>query len=172
MDYMKIRKNLKPISKKEQKVVDKAVGLLKERYANGERFLSSDNSMAFIQLSMAQFDREVFSCLYLDNQHRLIAQEYLFVGAVDGIQVSTREVLRAALLHNASAVILAHNHPGGTAEPSTEDLAITKQLEKSLGMVGIRLLDHIVVGTQETTSIADLNASLFIHSDEEDTHES
>ena len=98
---------------------------------------------------------EVFAVLFLDNRHRVIAFEPLFRGTVDGANVHPREVVRRVLVHNAAAVIFAHNHPSGVAEPSGADRTITERLEKALGTVDVRVLDHLVVGDGETVSFAE-----------------
>jgi DNA repair protein RadC len=98
---------------------------------------------------------EVFCCLFLDNRHRMIAFEELFRGTIDGASVHPREVVRAALSRNAAAVILAHNHPSGVAEPSQADELITLRLKDALGLVDIRVLDHLVVGDTRCVSLAE-----------------
>lgn len=98
---------------------------------------------------------EVFACLFLDSQHRPIAFAELFRGTIDGASVYPREVLAECLRHNAAAVILAHNHPSGVAEPSLADRQITRRLVDSLALVDIRVLDHIVVGDGEAVSFAE-----------------
>ena len=97
----------------------------------------------------------VFACLYLDNRHRVIAFEELFHGTIDGTSVHPREVVRAALKHNAAALIFAHNHPSGVAEPSDADRRLTRRLQDALGLVDIRTLDHFVVGDGEVVSFAE-----------------
>ncbi len=99
---------------------------------------------------------EVFSALFLDNQHRVIAFEELFFGTVNASSVHPRVVLQRSLAHNAAAVIVAHNHPSGVAEPSISDIAITKTLKTSLALVDVRLLDHLVVAANQVTSLAEL----------------
>ena len=89
---------------------------------------------------------EVFSCLFLDNRHRVIEFEEMFRGTIDGTTVHAREVVRRTLNLNAAAVIFAHNHPSGVAEPSQADRLLTEQLVNALSMVEVRVLDHLVVG--------------------------
>jgi DNA repair protein RadC len=98
---------------------------------------------------------EVFCCLFLDNRHRLIAFDELFRGTIDGASVHPREVVRQALQRNAAAVILAHNHPSGVAEPSQADELITHRLKDALALVDIRVLDHLIVGDSRCTSFAE-----------------
>ena len=97
----------------------------------------------------------MFCCLYLDNRHRLIAFDELFRGTIDGASVHPREVVREALAHNAAALILAHNHPSGVAEPSRADELITQRLRDALALVDIRVLDHLIVAGPETLSFAE-----------------
>jgi DNA repair protein RadC len=97
---------------------------------------------------------EVFAVLFLDTRHRALAFEELFRGTVDGAEVHPREVVRRALAHNAAAVIVGHNHPSGSAEPSAADRAVTARLKQALALVDIRLLDHFVVGDGAPVSLA------------------
>jgi len=90
----------------------------------------------------------------LDTRHRLIACEELFQGTIDGASVYPREVVKRALHHNAAAVIFAHNHPSGVAEPSDDDARITRRLRDALALLDIRVLDHLVVGAGEVISLA------------------
>lgn len=100
------------------------------------------------------YRHEVFAALFLDNQHRALAFEELFQGTVDSAEVHPREVVRRALAHNASAVIVGHNHPSGHCEPSAADRAITRRLKEALSLVDIRLLDHFVIGDGLPVSLA------------------
>lgn len=100
--------------------------------------------------------REVFWCLFLDNQHRIIASEALFYGTIDQANVYPREVIKACLRHNAAAVIFAHNHPSGSTEPSQADKKMTHRLHEALALVDIRMLDHIIVAGSSTVSMAEL----------------
>ncbi|HRN58837.1 MAG TPA: DNA repair protein RadC [Chiayiivirga sp.] len=98
--------------------------------------------------------REVFACLFVDTRHRPIAMEELFMGTLDSSEVHPREVVRRAMEHNAAAVVFAHNHPSGIAEPSASDRALTVTLREALKLVGVRVLDHFVIG-DEVTSFAE-----------------
>lgn len=100
----------------------------------------------YLRARLQDYQREVFVCLYLDTRHRVLGTEDLFVGTLDGATVHPREVVRAALLQNAAAVIVAHNHPSGIAEPSQADIALTGRLAEALALVDVRLLDHLIVG--------------------------
>ena len=99
----------------------------------------------FLKSKLRGYTREVFACLYLDNQHRLIRYEELFFGTIDGASVHPREVVKRVLFHNAAAVIFAHNHPSGVSEPSQADKNITRRLADALGLIDIRVLDHFVM---------------------------
>jgi DNA repair protein RadC len=101
----------------------------------------------YLYLQLAGEPAEKFCCLFLDNRHRLIAFDVLFNGTLDGCSVHPREVVRAVMGHNAAAVILAHNHPSGVAEPSSADISLTKRLVDSLNLIEVRVLDHVVVGS-------------------------
>ena len=101
-----------------------------------------------LQARLRDRDHETFAALFLDNQHRIIAFDELSQGTIDGASVYPREVIKAALKHGAAAVIFAHNHPSGVAEPSAADRALTERLKSALAQVDIRVLDHFVVGEQ------------------------
>lgn len=100
-------------------------------------------------------NREVFRVLFLDNQHKLIADEAMFFGTIDASPVYPRVLVQKALQHNASALILSHNHPSGEPEPSRADKSITERLQQALALVDIKVLDHIVVGDCFTVSFAE-----------------
>lgn len=100
------------------------------------------------------FPHEVFAALFLDTRHRALGFEELFRGTIDGAEVHAREVVRRALAHNAAAVIVGHNHPSGSRDPSAADRAFTAQLKQALALVDVRLLDHFVVGDGAAVSLA------------------
>ncbi len=118
-------------------------------------FTSPEIVKNFLQFALAPEQREVFAVLFLNNRHHLLEYEPLFFGTIDGCSVHPREVVKRALHHNAAAVILAHNHPSGVADPSTADQQITKRLTDALSLVDIRVLDHLVIGSDEITSFAE-----------------
>ena len=109
----------------------------------------------FLFMRLRDLPHEVFCCLYLDNRHRVLAFEELFRGTIDGANVHPREVVKRALTHNAAAIIVCHNHPSGVAEPSHADEIITRRLKAALGLVDVRLLDHLVVGDSRCESFAE-----------------
>ncbi len=140
-----------------EQIIDKAKAILLEvlQRPNSETMSDPTTVRQFLTLSLADKQREIFACLYLDNQHRLIKYEELFKGTIDSASVYPREVVKAALQHNAAAVIFAHNHPSGIATPSQADKDITQRLKQALATVDIRTLDHFVVGHDETVSFAE-----------------
>jgi DNA repair protein RadC len=120
----------------------------------GHAIRSPADTETFLLARLRDRPHEVFCCLYLDNRHRVILFEELFRGTIDGTSVYPREVVKQALSVNAAAVILAHNHPSGIAEPSQADERITKRVKSALELVDIRLLDHLVIGDGTSTSLA------------------
>ena len=120
----------------------------------GQPIRSPQDTEAFLMARLRDLPHELFCCIYLDNRHRLISFEELFRGTIDGTSVYPREVVKQALSVNAAAVILAHNHPSGVAEPSQADERITRRLKAALELVDIRLLDHLVIGDGVSTSLA------------------
>ena len=108
-----------------------------------------------LQTLLQGYEREVFAILFLDSQHRVIKFEELFQGTLDAASVYPREVVKAALACNAAAVILAHNHPSGLPEPSRADRSLTERLQVALATVEIRVLDHLVIGTEGRVSMAE-----------------
>ena len=103
----------------------------------------------FLRLNMQHLEHEEFWVLFLDNQHRLITSESMFRGTIDGASVYPREVAKRCLFYNAAAVIFAHNHPSGLAEPSQADKAITVKLTEALKLLDIRVLDHFIIGDDD-----------------------
>jgi DNA repair protein RadC len=121
-----------------------------------EQVLSSPkDTRNYLKARLRAYQHEVFACLFLDNRHRVICFEELFSGTIDGASVHPREVVKRALFHNAAALILAHNHPSGVAEPSRADQNITQRLKEALALVDIRILDHFVIGDSEPVSFAE-----------------
>ncbi len=121
---------------------------------SGEAIRSPADTEAFLQARMRHLGHELFCCLFLDNRHRVLRFDELFRGTIDGTSVYPREVVKEALAVNAAAVILAHNHPSGVAEPSQADERITRRLKSALELVDIRLLDHLIIGDGSATSLA------------------
>ncbi|MEP5765810.1 MAG: DNA repair protein RadC [Halieaceae bacterium] len=126
-----------------------------EELRNAEVITSPATTRQFLHSHLRDPAREVFCCLFLNSQHALIACEDLFWGTLDGAAVYPREVLRRALQLQAAAVIFAHNHPSGVAEPSQADRRITERLQAALALVDIRVLDHIIIGRGAAFSFAE-----------------
>jgi DNA repair protein RadC len=110
----------------------------------------------YLQLQLGNRPHEVFAMLFLDSQHRMIALEELFRGTLTQTSVYPREVVIRALALNAASVVLAHNHPSGSAQPSRADEALTRNLKSALALVDIRVLDHFVVTSTQAVSMAEL----------------
>ncbi|MES0321197.1 DNA repair protein RadC [Citrobacter sedlakii] len=140
----------------EQQTIREALTLLERQLREpGVSFTSSHAVRDWLRLQLASLEREEFIALFLDNQHCLIAHETLFTGTINHTQVHPREVVKAALKHNAAAIIIAHCHPSGLAEPSQADRQITERLKQALDLVEIRLPDHLVVGGMDIVSFAE-----------------
>ena len=138
-----------------QAVLEMSRRYLGESLARGQALTSPEDTRAFLCARLRDCPQEIFCCLFLDTRHRVLAFEELFRGTLDGAAVYPREVVKQALAHNAAAVILAHNHPSGVAEPSRADEALTQRLKEALAVVDIRVLDHLVVGDGDITSFAE-----------------
>ncbi|KAB1459041.1 RadC family protein [Vibrio panuliri] len=128
---------------------------LGETLQRGEALTSPQQTKLYLSNLLRDRQREVFYILFLDNQHRVICSEVMFEGTIDSASVYPREVVKRALEHNAAALILAHNHPSGVAEPSQSDRRITRRLIDAVALVEIRILDHFVVGDGEVISFAE-----------------
>ncbi len=128
---------------------------LTESLRAGPSLASPRATCDFLSAKLRDLEHEVFCCLYLDKRHRLIEYEELFRGTIDGASVHPREIVKLALQRNSAAVIVAHNHPSGIAEPSQADELITQRVKEALGLVDIRLLDHIIVGDGMIVSLAE-----------------
>lgn len=124
-------------------------------FERGETLKNPAMTREYLSKRLRDRPHEVFACLFLDSQHRVLAFEELFRGSIAGASVYPREVVKAALGHNAAALIFAHNHPSGVAEPSQSDRDLTRQLIEALGLVDIRVLDHCVIGDREVISFAE-----------------
>lgn len=138
-----------------QAVLEMSKRYLQEQLVRENVFTSAEHVRTYLSSQLRHSQREVFAVLFLDTQHRLIRYQELFFGTIDAAAVYPREVVKAALQYNASAVILAHNHPSGVAEPSQADISITERIKHALNLVDVRLLDHFVVGDGVPTSLAE-----------------
>lgn len=136
--------------------IHKAIAILDARIkAKGVMFLQVADVTNFLRLQLESEEREVFAVLFLDNQHRLIEFKRMFFGTINTVNVHPREVVKEAIKQNAAAVIFAHNHPSGLAEPSKADRDITVGLTNALALVDVRTLDHVVIGHGQTISFAE-----------------
>lgn len=138
-----------------QAVLEMARRHFAEILQRGNALTSPDITRAYLSAQLRSYSFEVFACLFLDNQHRVIQWEELFRGTIDGASVYPREVAKRALFHHAAAVIFAHNHPSGINEPSQADRQITDKLKQALGLFNIRVLDHFIVGDGQPFSFAE-----------------
>ncbi len=139
-----------------QAVLEMSRRYLRENLDRGDVLSSPEHTRDYLKARLYNYPYEVFACLFLDNRHRVIEYEELFRGTIDGASVHPREVVRRALQHNAAAVILAHNHPSGIAEPSRSDTLITQRLKDALALVDVRVLDHFIVGDGAPRSFAEM----------------
>lgn len=138
-----------------QAVLEMSQRYLSETLKRGDSLNSPEHTKHYLMSILRDRQREAFYILFLDNQNRVIADEVMFEGTIDAASVYPREVVKRALEHNAAALILAHNHPSGVAEPSQADRRITRRLSDALGLVDIRVLDHFVIGDGEVVSFAE-----------------
>lgn len=149
-------KRLLRMTEDDQALVDQAIRCLEKQYlVKSDVMTSPDATRAYLKLRLYALEYEVFSVLFLDNRHRVICYEELFRGTIDGASVHPREIVRRVIETNAAAVIFAHNHPSGVAEPSPADLSLTQKLKNALLMIDVRVLDHIVIGDVESVSFAE-----------------
>ncbi|MCW8955809.1 MAG: DNA repair protein RadC [Gammaproteobacteria bacterium] len=137
-----------------QAVLEMARRYLFESMQQGHALTSPDETRQYLSNQLRDYQHEVFAALFLDQRHRVICFEQLFNGTIDGASVYPREVVKKALAYNAAAIIFAHNHPSGVAEPSQADRRITRKLTDALALVDIRVLDHFIVG-EEVISFAE-----------------
>ena len=128
---------------------------LARRFRRGVSLNSPRLVREYLRISFAPLEHEVFCVLLLDTHHRLLSCRELFRGTLDGAAVYPREVVKEVLKHNAAAVIFAHNHPSGVAEPSPADELITRRLREALSLIDVRVLDHLVVAGTALVSMAE-----------------
>ena len=136
-------------------VLEKAAEILAGQFSRKGHINSPQATKDFLACKLAGNKREVFALLLLDSSHRLIEYRELFHGTIDSASVHPREVVRAVLEANAASVIIAHNHPSGSTEPSVSDKRITKTITDALALIDVRVLDHIVVG-EKPVSFAEM----------------
>lgn len=128
-------------------IIERTLKMVRERQpVFGDSINTTENAMRFCELRMAGKEREEFLVLYLNAQHELIEDKVEFVGTINSAAVYPREIAKSALLKNAAAVILCHNHPSGNLDPSEADISLTKDLTDALRLIDVRVIDHIIVG--------------------------
>ena len=156
LERLKAIKGLGPAKRAELlAVMEMARRALAQQLQDGPIFDSPQRVKDYLGLQLGGRKQEVFAVLFLDVQHRLLALEEMFRGTLSQTSVYPREVVRRALALNAGAVVLAHNHPSGLAEPSRADEFLTQTLKSALQLVDVQVLDHIVVGQGQTVSMAE-----------------
>lgn len=140
----------------DDQIIAQALDILSARMCKpGEMLTSPDLVRAFLRLRLAQEEREHFMAIFLNSQNAVLAAEILFSGTLSQTSVYPREVVKRALALNAGAVILAHNHPSGLAEPSQADETVTRSLKQALALIDVRTLDHFIVGGDTIMSFAE-----------------
>ncbi len=130
-----------------QRILEEAADIIANKFARTDAFSDSQATMDYLSCKLVEHEREVFAVMLLDTKHQLIEFSELFYGTIDSASVYPREVAKLVLMHNAAAVIFAHNHPSGCSEPSQADIEITHRLISALALIDVRVLDHIVVGS-------------------------
>lgn len=131
----------------DREVLARAEAILQARMMReSDALLNPTSVIEFLKVRLGALVREEFHAIWLDTRHRALAVDCLFLGSIDGASIHPREVVRAAIKHNAAAVIFAHNHPSGVTEPSEADRLITRRLCETLSLIEVRVLDHFVIG--------------------------
>ena len=147
---------VKSLSASEQtQLISLALEALEQLHQPGNLFTNPELTRSYLQLQLEHEKNEVFGVMFLDNRNRLIANEVLFTGTVDGASVYPRVVAQKALEKNAVALIFYHNHPSGNPEPSQADIQITERLKQALALVDIRVLDHFIVANEGSVSFGE-----------------
>ena len=141
-------------SMSEHQILERAAKIIESKLIQLDAFSDAKSSKEYLTFKLAQYEREVFAVMILNSQHKLIKYQEIFFGTIDSATIHPREVVKAVLTVNGSAVILAHNHPSGHAEPSQADIKITKRLSEALDLIDVNVLDHIIVGG-EPVSLAE-----------------
>lgn len=144
------------LTRDDRDIVSDAIDILDRTLRRPGACLSNPKAVAdYLKVSLSPRPHEVFAVLFLDNRHRLIEAQEMFRGTIDGASIYPREVVKTALALNAAAVILAHNHPSGVAEPSSADEAITRRLRDALSLIDVRVVDHFIVARTSHVSMAE-----------------
>lgn len=142
-------------NKEEQAIIDNAITLIESKIQRGAYITSPADSKSYLKLKLATLEAEVFVVLFLTTQNQVIEVREMFRGTIDSSAVYPREVVKAALQTNAAALIFAHNHPSGVAEPSQADIIITERLKQALELIDVRVLDHLIITNRDITSLSE-----------------
>ena len=144
-----------PVTQREDAVIAEALAILKGRLLRGNALSSSGAVRDYLRVLLAQKPHEEFVVVFLDAQNRVIAADTMFRGTLTQTSVYPREIVKAALAHNASSVLFAHNHPSGYCEPSRADELLTAALKRALALVDVSVLDHFIVAATDILSFAE-----------------
>ena len=136
-------------------ILEAARQVIDQKIRRGASFTSPSEVKDYLKAKLSGYEREVFAVMLMDTKHCLIEYVELFQGTIDQAAVYPREVVKLAMQHNAAAMIISHNHPSGNPEPSRADELLTKRLKEALALVDVRVLDHIIVAGNDTTSFAE-----------------
>ena len=139
----------------EEEICEYAAKLIEPKFKLKDVMSTPAATFNYLRLKLSLREHEIFAVLFLDNRHRVIEYKEIFRGTIDGASVHPREVAKDALKCNAAAAILCHNHPSGMIEPSQADIQITKKLQEALKLLDVRVLDHVIVGTEGYCSFAE-----------------
>lgn len=151
-------KEMNYLTVEEKNIIKQAIEILDSSLRTKDvRFNSSDSVKQYLRFQLEACEREHMTALYLDTQYRLIEYKQVFSGMVNSCSISAREFVKDALYLNATAIILAHNHPSGDAHPSQEDIKATLKIQEALDLFDIRLVDHFIVGHNQINSLTELN---------------
>ncbi len=146
----------KPDSVSDAQVLSWAETILEQRFQRSNYLTHPGDAQDYLKVILAHHSTELFGMIFLDNQHGILGFNVLFQGTIDGAAVYPREVVKTALKRDAAAVVLAHNHPSGIAQPSLADRTITQRIISALDTVDIRVLDHLIIAGNQTVSFAEL----------------
>lgn len=138
-----------------EEVLQLANRIIASKFRRGAKFQSPTDTSKYLIQKLHHYEHEIFAVIFLDNRHRILAYEEMFRGTIDGASVYPREIVKRALELNAAAIIMAHNHPSGEPEPSHADRALTKKVKEACSFLEIRVLDHFIVGGNQSTSFAE-----------------
>ena len=143
-------------TQQENQIIEQALSILEARtLKTSDALTSADDVRSYLALQLTEVEHEVFVVIFMNNRNQVIEFNQMFRGTINGASVYPREVVKQALKVNAAAVIFAHNHPSGIAEPSQADRSITNQLATILDIIDVRVLDHFIVGGANTYSFTE-----------------